>query len=87
MKFNEQEEKTKNFGNLSQLTGIDKYKKIQVTHDYTPSERDMINEFCSEARQKNTKEKETDKIHLGGKKGPKEWTNPSKRNQYLHHVY
>ena len=43
-------------GTLRNLKGIDKYKKVSITNDYTLTERKVIKEWTQKAKQQNEKE-------------------------------
>ena len=56
--FNSSEDREKVMENLKNLKGKDQYKGISITEDYTISERQMIREFTSLAKEKNVNEPE-----------------------------
>ena len=56
--FHNEGDKEKLMNNLQKLKGKNIYKVISVTDDYTISERDMIKDFVTQARQKNSNEPE-----------------------------
>ena len=56
--FNSSEDREKVMENLKNLKGKEQYKGISVTEDYTTSERQMIRDFTSLAKEKNASEPE-----------------------------
>ena len=59
VKFNSHEDKEKVMNNLHHLKGIDDFKRIRITEDYTYTEQELIKEFRQQAWRKNQDE-ETD---------------------------
>ena len=54
--FKTEEEKRKLFSNLKAMKGVDKYKGISISDDYTIAERQMIKEWAEKAKNKNQEE-------------------------------
>ena len=51
--FKSYEDKYKMLNNLKALKGKEFYKSISVTHDFTLNEREMLNNFLRQAKEKN----------------------------------
>ena len=51
--FKSTDEKYKLLNNLKNLKGKELYKTISVTHDYTFNEREVLNNFLRQAKEKN----------------------------------
>ena len=72
--FKSSDEKHKVLSNLKNLKGKELYKTISVTHDYTFNEREMLDDFLRQAKEKNELDTMEDKDYKW-----KVWGSPKNR--------
>ena len=61
--FGSLSEKAKVMGTLRNLKGIDKYKKVSITNNYTLTERKVIKEWTQKAKQQKKRNQRAQKLY------------------------